>query len=176
MGPKNAADKLDTDPRAAALVRYGKTPAAYAILPAFDNGFSDAAGPNNHDAAVGPPMRANASRMGIGREDGQVKSVLVFCKLHEHGRIARARQCEAGGNAMVPARNSSGFETLRHGLIGGRETFLQSEAHIRGTGFALAKNGAGKTAHARTAARAAAIHAKKKDLTNHLEAPIPMLI
>jgi hypothetical protein len=136
-------------------------------MPPFDNSLSDAASPNNHDAAICATMRAYASRMRIGREDGQTKSVAAAFERCKCSRIARTRQSKACGNVSVPALKSSAFETLRHRLIGRRETFFQSEADIRGAGVALAKNRAGKTAQARTAARAAAIHAKQKDLFMH---------
>src|SRR5262245_56451584 len=67
--PEHAAQGFAADPGAAAFVRDGQAPSAYAVLPAVALAPADRAGSHDDHAAIATTMSTDAGRLCVGDED-----------------------------------------------------------------------------------------------------------
>src|SRR5207344_1162636 len=99
MRREHTAQGLASDPGPAPLVGELQAPSADTMLPAAQYRPADAAGADHDDPAVGAMMRADTGRVRIRGQDGLAERLALLARRCELGRLGRARQCEACGDA-----------------------------------------------------------------------------
>ncbi len=140
--PQRPADRLATEPGAAALIGDREAPAADPMLPLAACRPSDSAGADDHDAAIAAAMSTDAGGVRVGRHQRAAKRERVLLGGRQIGRLTGTGERKAGDDVVLVGEETSLCERARRRCAHGGETLVEAEPDVGRAGRALTQDGA----------------------------------